>query len=100
METSRESKYQSTLDYEAKKQYKKKLSVESEILATHILCPRKSGLTTLPKTFGDVYNYLINSKGRYAKKSLKGYKSLEAYNYFASSRVQTVYFYESSDGSE
>ena len=32
METSRESEYQSMLDYEAKKRYKEKLSTESEIL--------------------------------------------------------------------
>ena len=32
--------------------------------------------------FGDIYNYLIDSKGHYMKESLKAYKSLEAYNYY------------------
>jgi len=104
METSRESKYQSMLDYEAKKRYKEKLSVESEILADPYSLSEEEWIDDITKwpsiKFGDIYNYLINSKGRYTKESLKGYKSLEAYNYFASGHVRTVYFYESSDESK
>ena len=31
--------------------------------------------------FGDVYTYLINTKGPLIKEKLKVYKSLDAYNY-------------------
>jgi len=100
METSRESQHQSMLDYEAKKQYKE-LSVESEILTDSYSLSEEEWIDDITKwpsiEFGDVYNYLINSKGLYTKESLKCYKSLEAYNYFASGHVQTVYVYESSD---
>ena len=104
METSQESKYQPTLDYEAKKRYKEKLSVESETLPDPYSLSEEEWIDDITKwpsiEFGDVYNYLINLKGRYTKESLKAYKSLEAYNYFASGHVQTVYFYESSERSK
>ena len=32
--------------------------------------------------FGDVYTYLIETRGSFTKDKLKAYKSLEAYNYF------------------
>ena len=50
--------------------------------------------------YGDIYNYLIESKGSYTRQSLKAYKSLEAYNYFVSGHVRTVYYYESSTRSK
>ena len=49
--------------------------------------------------FGDIYNYLIDLKGPYRKESLKAYKSLEVYNYYASGHVRTVYYFESSEQS-
>lgn len=103
METSQESEYQPTLDYEAKKRYKEKLSLESETLPDPYGLSEEEWFDDVTKwptiEFGDVYNYLINSKGRYTKESLKAYKSLEAYNYFVSGHVRTVYFYESSERS-
>ena len=32
--------------------------------------------------FGDIYSYLIDTKGAYTKEKLKVYKSLDTYNYF------------------
>lgn len=49
--------------------------------------------------YGDI-NYLIDSKGHYTKQSLKAFKSLEAYNYFVSGHVRTVYLYEPSEQSK
>ena len=84
-----ESEYQSVLDPEAKTQY----AVPDEEWMDDI--------TKWPSVeYGDIYNYLIDSKGRYAKDSLKAYKSLEAYNYFVSGHVRTVYFYESAEQSK
>ena len=104
METSRESEYQSMLDYEAKKRYKEKLSTESEILPDPYSLFEEEWIDDTTKwssiEFGDVYNYLINSTGRYTKDSLKAYKSLEAYNYFVSGHVWTVHFHESSEQSK
>ena len=104
METSRESDYQSTLDYEAKKRYKEKLFIESEVLPDPYGLVEEEWIDDIRKwpsiEFGDVYNYLINSTGRYTKNSLKAYKSLEAYNYFTSSHVRTVYFHQPSEQSK
>jgi len=41
--------------------------------------------------YGDVYNYLIESKGQYTQQSLRAFKSLEAFNYFVSGHVRTVF---------
>ena len=49
--------------------------------------------------YGDIYNYLIDTKGLYTKESLKVYKSLEAFNFFHSGHVKTVYYFEVSSTS-
>ena len=49
---------------------------------------------------GDLYTYLIETKGPFTKESLKAYKSLEAFNYFHSGYVHTVHLYESSPTSK
>ena len=98
-----ESDYQSSLDYEAKKRYKVKLVLESEELEDPYALSEEAwndDITKWPNVeFGDIYNYLIDSKGRYTKESLKTHKSLEAYNYYTSGHVRTVYFFESSEQS-
>ena len=47
--------------------------------------------------YGDVYNHLIESKGRYMQQSLRAFKSLEAFNYFVSGHVRTVFCHEPSN---
>ena len=45
-----------------------------------------------------IYIYLIDTKGKFTKESLKAYMPLEAYNYFYNGYVQTVYYYTVSQG--
>ena len=50
-------------------------------------------LSKLPDlTWGDVYNYLINTTSTYTKEKLKAYKLLEAYNFFVCGHVQDVFY--------
>ena len=91
-----ESEYQSTLDYEAKKHYKEKLMLESERTPDPYAVQDREWCDDITKwptvLYGDVYNYLIESKGRYTKESLRAFKSLEAFNFFISGHVRTVLF--------
>ena len=83
METSRESEYQSMLDYEAKKRYKEKLSTEPKILPDPYSLFEEEWIDNITKwpsiEFGDVYNYLINSTGHYTRliKSLQVLRSVQ-----------------------
>ena len=99
-----ESKYQSTLDYEAKKRYKEKLMLKSEQIPDPYAVSQEEWVDDVTKwptvLYGDVYNYLIESKGRYTAKSLKAFKSLEAFNYFISGHVRTIFYYEVSRQSQ
>ena len=99
-----ESEYQSALDPEAKKRYKEKLAFDSEELPDPYAVPDEKWVDDITKwpsiEYGDIYNYLIDLKGRYTKESLKAFKSLEAYNYFVSGHVRTVYLYEPSEQSK
>ena len=104
MDTARESDYQRKLDYEAKRRYKEKLKIEDEELPDPYSLSEIQLLDDLKQwpdiEFGDIYTYLINSKGLYTKESLKAYKSLEAYNFFHSGHVRTVYYYETKYSSK
>uniref|UniRef100_A0A8W8NZ12 SWIM-type domain-containing protein n=1 Tax=Magallana gigas TaxID=29159 RepID=A0A8W8NZ12_MAGGI len=42
--------------------------------------------------FGEIYCYLVDSPGQFTRKTLKAYGSLEAYNFFLSGWVHTVYY--------
>ena len=93
-----ESEYQSVLDPETKKRYKEKLAFDSEELPDPYAVPDEKWVDDITKwlsvEYGDIYNNLIDSRGCYTKESLKAFKSLEAYNYFVSGHVRTVYLYE------
>uniref|UniRef100_A0A1X7SHI9 SWIM-type domain-containing protein n=1 Tax=Amphimedon queenslandica TaxID=400682 RepID=A0A1X7SHI9_AMPQE len=48
--------------------------------------------------FGQLYMYLVSTTGEFTKEMLKNYKSLDAYNYYASGWVQTIYFHDMEQG--
>jgi len=99
-----ESKYQSELNFEAKKRHKEKLKLKFEELSDPYCLSEENWIDDVTKwpdvQYGDIYNYLIDSKGCFTKESLKVYKSLEAYNDFASGHVRIVCFFESSQHSK
>ena len=99
-----ESEYQSVLDPEAKKLYKERVAFDSEELPSLYAVPDKKWVDDITKwlsiVYGDIYTYLIDSRGRYKKESLKAFKSLETYNYFVIGHVRTVYLYEPSEQSK
>ena len=94
------SEYFSTLDYEAQKRYLKKLAIDGETVPDPYGIAQDFWLddvTLWPNLeFGDIYTYLIDTKGSFTKDKLKAYKSLQAYNYFHNGYVHTVYYCASS----
>ena len=96
------SSYFESLDYASQKRYVEKLKMrEVEIpdpysIADDLWVDNPAKWPNLE--FGDIYVYLINTKGMYTKESLKAYKSLEAYNYFYNGYVQTVHHYTLTQG--
>ena len=98
------SSYSDSLDYESRKRYFDKLKTDYEVLLDPYSVSDDQWVDDVRKwpsvEFGDLYSYLIETKGPYTKESLKAYKSLEAYNYFHSGYVHTVLFYESSPASQ
>ena len=93
-----ESSYLSSLDYLARRRYLLKLQIDGEVFPDPYCIDEKewvNDVTTSPDLqFGDIYTYLIDTKGTYTQETLKAYKSLEAYNYFYNGYVQTVLSYE------
>jgi len=81
-----------------KKLYKEKLSLEGERIPDPYALPDEGWTDDdtkwLTVLYGGVYNYLIESKGRYTQQSLRAFKSLEAFNYFISGHVRAVLFRE------
>ena len=89
-------------DSEAKERYLKKLTIrDGEIpLPDPYLCEGNwvddvsQSQCQWPGTeYGDIYQYLVETPGPYTRDNMKAYKSLEAYNYFQSGHVQTVYYW-------
>ena len=87
------SDYLNSLDYEAQKRY---IAVGAEELPDPYDIPDGMWLDDTTKwpslEVGDLYMYLIESKGSYTEKKLRAYKSLEAYDYFYNGDVRTVYY--------
>ena len=51
----------------------------------------KSDVKLMPDvSWGDIYNYLVNSPSDYSQDNLKPYKSLEAFNFFVYKHVQDI----------
>ena len=45
-------------------------------------------------SWGDMYNYLVNSPSEYTHDNLKAYRSLEAFNFFVYNHVRDIYYNE------
>ena len=51
----------------------------------------KSDVKLMPDvSWGDMYNYLVNSPNEYIQDNLKAYKSLEAFKIFMYNHVQDI----------
>ena len=91
------SSYFSSLEYAAKKRYLEKLTIDSLQLDDPLAIDESQwseDLSQWPELeFGNIYTYLIETKGVYTKEKLKAYKSLEAYNYYRNGCVRTVYHF-------
>ena len=92
------SDYVASLDYTAKKRYLEKLKIDGshESLKDPYLISESQWTEDMRKWpeihYGDLYSYLINTKGIYTKENLKAFRSLEAYNYFFNGYVRKVLF--------
>ena len=84
--------YFNSLDYAARRRYVEKLHINGVQLPDPYETPESlwsEDLTKWPNLeLGDIYSYLIDSKGPYTRESLKAYKSLQAYNYFINGHVR------------
>ena len=93
-----ESTYVCSLDYAAQKRYWEKLTFDGEVLPDPYTISEDHWVDDVPKwpnvEFGDLYVYLVDTKGLSTKDKLKAYKSLEAYNYFHNGYVRKVYHYK------
>ena len=91
------SEYYNSLGYIAKKRYSEKLTVDGKEIQDPYEIPADSwidDITKWPKVeFGDLYTYLIETKGQFTKENLRAYKSLEAYNYFYNGYVRTEWYH-------
>lgn len=91
------SLYYQTLPPACQQQYREKLSK----LGINKLCndpfvQGESWVDSVSKwpdvEFGEIYCYLVDSPGQFTWETLKAYRSLEAYNFFHSGWVYTVYY--------
>ena len=97
------SPYVRGLDKVARGRYKEKLAYNEGICQLpdpYALTGWTDEMKNWPDlSFGDIYIYVIETPSIYDKKSMKAYKSLDAYNYFASGHVKTVWQHVISEDS-
>ena len=90
------SAYFDSLSVEDKSNYRNKLTLtDGNVLPDPLALKEgwRNDVSYLPDVgWPDIYNYLVNTPGEFTKESLKGYKSLKAYNFFHSEHVQDVFF--------
>ena len=95
-DTWRSSSYFNELQKEDKAKYKRKLTLTNGQLLPDpygIVENWKSDVKLMPDvSWGDIYNYLVNSPSEYTHDNLKAYKSLEAFNFFVCNHVQDIYY--------
>lgn len=95
------SEHFKSLDYLAQRRYIEKLTIDGDVLPDPYSIADDLWIDDITKwpdlVYGDLYSYLIETKGPYTKEKLKAHKSLDAYNYFCSGHVRTVYFYGHGD---
>ena len=88
--------YRESLAADARKRYEQKLQLVGLITCPYEL-PQEAWVddvtTWPPLEFPDIVLYLIATPGEFTRETLKAYKSLEAYNYFASGWVGNCYIY-------
>lgn len=91
------SEYFSGLDFLAQRRYFLKLKLDGDTFPDPYDIGESTWVDDVTKwpnlQFGDIYTYLIDTKGQYTKESLKAYKSLEGYNYFYNGYVRTVFYF-------
>ena len=97
------STYVNKLDSTARARYKFKLSYDNEkncLPDPYTLPNWINNPSEWPDlSFGDIYIYLIETPSQFDKKSLKAYKSLEAFNYFISGHGKTIWYHPVSERS-
>ena len=91
-DTWRSSSYFSELQKEDKAKYKRKLtSTNGQLLPDPYGTVENWKSDAKPDvSWGDMYNYLVNSPSEYTHNNLKAYKSLEAFNFFVCNHVQDI----------
>ena len=90
--------YFNELQKEDKAKYKHKLTLTNGQLLPDlygIVENMKTDVKLIPDiSWGDMYNYQVNSPSEYTYDNVKAYRSLEAFNFFTCNHVQDIYYNE------
>ncbi|XP_057310110.1 uncharacterized protein LOC130648104 [Hydractinia symbiolongicarpus] len=90
------SEYYASMHEDDRKQYEKKLTLSDETILPdpYILENWSNNVALMPDlTWGDMYQYLINTPNEFSHEAMKAYRSLEAYNFYVSGHVQDVFYH-------